>query len=154
MSSRTEQWPPSGLRLRESAKALVIRGDKLLIVKEHHEDGSRFWTLPGGGVKQTESRRGALRRELHEELKCQGTVGERVTRFWYAHTGQSNTVSRWFVYNCALVTTATPNLKEGVLDKRWVTLEQLPPGTLPQVRYLAESRLSEDSSKYERRLES
>jgi 8-oxo-dGTP diphosphatase len=81
MSSRSEQRSTSGPQVRESAKALVTRGENVLIVKERHADGSIFCTLPGGGVEPTESRAAALQRELYEELKSRGTVGDRVTQY-------------------------------------------------------------------------
>lgn len=139
MSNQAKQPPTLGPQFRESAKALATRDGRVLIIKECHDDGSAFWTLPGGGIKPNESRAAALRRELAEELRCRGTVGDRVTQFWYAHTGRANTVSLCLVYDCALVSSATPNLTEGVLAKRWVTADELPPGTLPQVRYLVET---------------
>ncbi len=153
MSSRTEQQLSFGPQLRESAKALVVRGDEVLLVKEAHADGSTFWTLPGGGVESAESRSAALQRELYEELRCRITIGDTLTRYWYAHTGPSNTVSLWFVYNCVLVTSASKNLKEGILAKRWVSPDELPPNTLPQVRYLVESYISDESNSHERRLD-
>lgn len=148
MSGRTKQQSPICLQVRESAKALVTRGDDVLIVKERHADGSTFWTLPGGGVEPTETRPAALRRELHEELRCRGTVAQNIARYWYAHTGGSNTVSVWFVYDCALLSPLSPNLKEGILAKRWASPDELPPNTLPQVRYLTESYVSDELNSY------
>lgn len=141
MSSRTDRRASPGPRVRESAKALATRGSRTLIVKERHADGSAFWTLPGGGIEPAEYRTAALRRELVEELQCRGTVGDMIDRFWYAHTGRANTVSLWFVYD-TLVATANPNLAEGVLAKRWARPDELPPNTLPQVRYLVDSYVS------------
>ncbi|MXR52976.1 NUDIX domain-containing protein [Halovenus sp. WSH3] len=140
MSSRTERQPAPRPRIRESAKALLTRGDRTLIVKERHGDGTPFWTLPGGGIEANESRPAALRRELAEELQCQSAVGERVSRFWYAHTSRDMTISLCSVYDCVLVTAASPNLTEGVIAKRWAAPDELPSNTLPQVRYLIERR--------------
>ncbi|WP_336328827.1 NUDIX hydrolase [Halovenus sp. HT40] len=143
MSSRTEQPANGRLKLRNSAKALVTRGDRTLIIKERHADGSVFWTIPGGGTHRNESTAAALRRELFEELQCQGTIEDRVAQYWYAHTSRDKTVSQWSVYTCTLVSSAEPNPTEGILAKRWALPEELPPRTLPQVRYLVERHVSE-----------
>lgn len=143
MSTRTAQSITESVHLRASAKALVTRGDRTLIIKECHDDGSEFWTIPGGGTRRAESAPTALRRELHEELQCRGTIENRVARYWYAHTSRENVVSRWSVYDCTLVSSAEPNHAEGVLAKRWVLPGELPPKTLPQVRHLVETHVSQ-----------
>ena len=145
MSSRSRQRAPPQLQVRESAKALTIRGEQVLIIKEHHADGSAFWTLPGGGIEENESRSAALHRELAEELRCQATLGDQVAQFWYAHTGRRNTVSLCLVYDCVLADTPRPNLSGGVLAKRWVTADELPPNTLPQVRHVIDAHSAGDT---------
>jgi len=49
---------------RVSAKAIIMQGGKLLLIKEK---GNK-WDLPGGGVEHLEAIEEALRRELKEEL--------------------------------------------------------------------------------------
>jgi 8-oxo-dGTP pyrophosphatase MutT (NUDIX family) len=51
-----------------NARALVVDGDQLLLVRGH---GSQHWHLPGGGVKRYESLAEAARREVFEETGCQ-----------------------------------------------------------------------------------
>ena len=50
---------------RVSVKAVIIKDEKLLLVKE---GGDEFWSLPGGGVDHGETDIQALKRELSEEL--------------------------------------------------------------------------------------
>lgn len=50
---------------RISVKAVIVDGDKILLVKEEDDE---FWSLPGGGVDYGESDIQALKRELCEEL--------------------------------------------------------------------------------------
>jgi 8-oxo-dGTP pyrophosphatase MutT (NUDIX family) len=143
MSSQIAQPTTRKIQLRASAKALVTRGNRTLIIKECHDDGSMFWTIPGGGTRQNESEPTALRRELLEELQCQGTVETRVARYWYAHSSRAALVSQWSVFDCTLVSPVEPNHAEGVLAKRWVLPEELPPKTLPQVRHLVETHVTD-----------
>jgi len=47
--------------------AVIIKDDKILLVKRRYEPKANFWTLPGGHVKLGEGVRQALIREIHEE---------------------------------------------------------------------------------------
>ena len=53
---------------RDRAQALVIRENKILLVK-HELKGRTFYCLPGGGVEGEESYEMAALRELEEESK-------------------------------------------------------------------------------------
>ena len=52
-------------RLRRRATAVVIRDGKVLLVKDR---GQSHFSLPGGGVKKSETVLTAASRELYEEL--------------------------------------------------------------------------------------
>jgi len=128
-------------RLRRGVKALVSTGETVLLIKERHDDGSAFWTLPGGGLRDSESPVAGLRRELREELDCELVVDGPTGRVWYAHRSGETTLSSYEVYGCAVVSSVDPNLAEGTLEARWVAADDLPPRTLPQVRSLLENHL-------------
>lgn len=125
--------------VRNAAKALVFCGNRVLVTAERHANGTRFWTLPGGGVEAGETFRDCLRRELLEELRCLADAGEYVTSMLYAHQSRPNTVSRYAVFDCSLRTTASENPTEGIEDWRLARPSALPPGTLPQVRWVIET---------------
>lgn len=121
--------------VRRGAKALVTVGDRILLVKERHDDGTPFWTLPGGGVEPGESDIEALERELAEELRCRAEVLARETSLLYAHSS-SERLSRYVVYRCRLASRPVPNPLEGILNCRLARPGKAPPSTLPQVRHL------------------
>jgi 8-oxo-dGTP pyrophosphatase MutT (NUDIX family) len=135
MSRPQRRQQTAQIHLRRGAKALVTTTDRVLLIKERHEDGSPFWTLPGGGIEHGESPPGTLRRELHEELCCATAITERCGRFWYAHHG-TDTLTRYVVFECALLSRPTPNRADGVVDARWARTDDLPPETLLPVRHL------------------
>ncbi len=129
--------PSTGLgTLRRGVKALASTGEAVLLVREEHDDGSAFWTLPGGGLRPSESPVAGLRRELREELGCAVVVGRPTDRVWYAHHSRAGTLSSYDVYDCAVASAVEPNPAEGTLEARWVAVDDLPPRTLPQVRSL------------------
>lgn len=127
-------------QIRNGTKAIISASDKILLLEEQHASGSSFWTLPGGGVEPGESLIEGLTRELFEELRCQSLIKESVGTVWYAHLSRQNTFSTYTVFECALLSTPVPNKQEGILDYQWVSPSNLPPSTLPQVRYLLQNK--------------
>ena len=56
-------------RIRVTARAVVRRGDELLVARERDpSEADRFYVPVGGGVEFGERSEGALRREFREEL--------------------------------------------------------------------------------------
>lgn len=138
MSSQIAVPKQPAVPFRRGAKALITAGGRVLLIKERHSDGSPFWTLPGGGVERAESKATALHRELTEELHCQATIRRPLTRFWYSHASVDKfTVCT--VFDCSLLSSISPNLAEGILDKQWVHPDELPSETLLQVRHVIDS---------------
>jgi ADP-ribose pyrophosphatase YjhB (NUDIX family) len=134
--------PQSQFEPRQAVKGLPSSGNRVLLQKEYHSDGQPFWTLPGGGVENTEKLSTTLRREMHEELRATSIVGDSIGWFPYAHNGMSNMMSIYTVFECAILQPPDPNPAEGVYDVRWIKPDELPPRTLPQVRWLLEERLT------------
>lgn len=62
-------------RFRNSIKAVIIRGARVLLTVNHDQWGE-FLLLPGGGQEFGESMAEALRRECREELGCEVVVGD------------------------------------------------------------------------------
>ena len=66
--------------------ALIIDGDKILLVERGHEPLKGWWSLPGGGVETGERIEFALRREIREEtgleveILCLLEIFERIMR--------------------------------------------------------------------------
>lgn len=63
---------------RNRSQAIVVRGDRILMVK-HTMDGRDFYCLPGGGVEPEETPEEAALRELSEEAGVKGRIVQRTT---------------------------------------------------------------------------
>jgi len=63
-TSPTKEYPSHPL---VTVGAVIIKDDKILLVKRRYEPKANFWTLPGGRVKLGEGVRQALIREIREE---------------------------------------------------------------------------------------
>lgn len=58
---------------RDRAQAMVVRDNKILMVK-HEMDGRIFYCIPGGGVEENETYEEAAIRELKEESCVEGKI--------------------------------------------------------------------------------
>lgn len=122
------------IQIRYGVKGLSLVGGRVLLVKEEHQNGESFWTLPGGGIRNDESPHQALRRECAEEIGCEVTVGDRVGLCPYHHRSKDNLVSIYSVYEVNLESPANPNPTEGILDETLAHPENPPPEILPEFR--------------------
>lgn len=61
--------------IRNSAKAIIIRDNQLLVIK-NTTDGEDWFLLPGGGQNHGESLREALSRECMEEASVEVEIGD------------------------------------------------------------------------------
>lgn len=118
----------AGTRL--GAKALFVRSEQVLLIEEGRDDGSAFWTLPGGGVAPGESLTASLRRELDEELRCSATCGRPVGTCRYEHTSFGDVTTVYTVFDCTLASEPEPNGEEDILAYDWVAPADPPEGML------------------------
>lgn len=136
LSLSAQRTPPSTPRMRYGVKALTTLNSRVFLVKECHQNGDEFWTLPGGGVKSNESFKAGLHRELLEELCCEAKITDVVTTYWYSHQSAANLVSLYTVFDCKLCSQVQPVEREGILETNWFKPGNLPPQTIPQIRHL------------------
>jgi ADP-ribose pyrophosphatase YjhB (NUDIX family) len=56
--------------------AVIIREDRVVLIKRGQQPKEGEWSLPGGGVKIGETTREAILREIHEETGLEVTLKE------------------------------------------------------------------------------
>ena len=119
---------------------VIIEQGKILVT-QRKEDSYQglLWEFPGGKVKEGEEPRGALRRELKEELDIEVEVGMIFEAVYYPYPIYPILL---LIYHC--------HIEKGVLkplgckDLRWVSLEELkrlpmPPADDPIRKHLGSS---------------
>ncbi len=76
-----------GRGIRNSAKAVIIDGERILLTKNEDHLGI-FYLLPGGGQRFGETLPEAVRRECREEIRADVEVGE--VRFIREYIGKNH----------------------------------------------------------------
>ena len=121
------------MTVRVSAKALIIRQERLLLIRNRNPD--LFYTLPGGGQEVGETLSEALRRECREELNLAVIVHDVVFirdyiadhhEFSHLHPGFHQVE---IVFGCSIDSesdpTAAPLPDDVQVGWEWVALETL-----------------------------
>jgi len=122
----------------ETVVAIIRDGRRYLIQKRPpHGLMAELWEFPGGKREKGESLRGALQRELHEELDAEVKVGRLFLKVRHAYTRFRVTL---FAFECELTGPRTFKKK----NIRWVFLKALkrcpfPSGSAKIVRFLEDA---------------
>ncbi len=115
--------------------AVILKNDKILLVKRKFEPKARFWTLPGGMVELGESLDQALKREIREECGIKIEPQKIIDVIDYIERDEDDQVK----YHYLLVDfqaeqiggTLSPS--SDVLDAGWFDLSELSGLTLPEI---------------------
>jgi ADP-ribose pyrophosphatase YjhB (NUDIX family) len=123
LASLVQAFNPITPQLRVAA--LMIRTDQILLV-EHRKRGQRYWVLPGGRLQGNETLEAALRRELHEELALDATIG-RLLIVCETLAPDRHVVN--LIFQAEIGEGITPRLDEHdpvLAGWQWVSVDQLP----------------------------
>lgn len=120
--------------IRNSAKAVIIRDGKLLVIR-NTTDGQNWYLLPGGGQNHAESLKDALKRECMEEASIVVEVGDIIfvrdyisRNHEFAET-ENDAHQVEFMFLCTIDEDAEP--KMGTNSDQWQTgVQWLPLGKL------------------------
>ena len=113
---------------RIRAQCIVVRGNKILMVRHNHQNGQSWWCLPGGGVEPGETPAQAALRELHEECGLHGTIVRKTAYLLQASHDESIT----FLIDAGDQTIRLgtdpefPASYQILVDARWLALREIP----------------------------
>ena len=121
--------------IRNSAKAIIIENDKLLLTKNIDPAGY-FYLFPGGGQESGEKLKETVIRECIEEIGCHVTVSELM--FIREYIGKNHEFAEWdfdihqveFYFRCLLQSRNEPavngkNPDSWQVDVEWVSIDKL-----------------------------
>lgn len=121
-------------RIRNSAKAIIIHKNCLLVIRKTDSEGG-YAVVPGGGQKKSETLTQALQRECLEEINANVKVGELLfVREYFsdnhefadeaAHVHQVE-----FYFDCSIIGDKVPcqgsSPDLGQVEVTWVPLDEL-----------------------------
>ncbi|MGF7029574.1 ADP-ribose pyrophosphatase YjhB (NUDIX family) [Paenibacillus mucilaginosus] len=122
--------------IRNSAKAVIWRGTKLLLTRNTDGRGGYFYLFPGGGQEPGEELRDAVVRECLEETGLEVEVGELLHVREYI--GRNHQFAEWdseihqveFYFECRLdegveVPENGPNPDSSQVGVEWVEVQRL-----------------------------
>jgi len=109
------------------AQCLVVRNNKILMMK-HRDDEGEFWCLPGGGIDKNETPEAAAIRELKEECNVNGKIIRMIS---YNNYSDENTDYTFLIdideqepqigFDPELV-----DSKQIITDMKWLSLKEVP----------------------------
>ena len=121
------------MRIRNSAKAVIVKQGKLLALKMQ-ENGGTYYILPGGGQEHGETLHEALQRECLEELGVTVEIGDLL--FVREYIGKNHELSvkhadahqTEFMFACSVAEdefTNGSNPDKGQVGAEWIPIDQL-----------------------------
>jgi ADP-ribose pyrophosphatase YjhB (NUDIX family) len=120
----TEKCPDCNRHINRgtSVDAVIINGNKILLIKRGGDPFKGYWALPGGYVDWNESTEDAIAREVHEE------VGLKVTDVHLIGVYSSPDRHPKQVINIAysVSTEGNPRAGDDALACQWFPLSELP----------------------------
>jgi len=109
-----------------SAALTIDQGKFLVTQRKRDSSHGLLWEFPGGKVEEGEDPRGALRRELKEELDVEVEVGRLFDAVFYSYPEFPILL---LVYCCRVEKGSLKPI--GCCDFRWVTLKELEALAMP-----------------------
>jgi 8-oxo-dGTP diphosphatase len=111
----------------ERAQCLVVRENKILMVKHRH-GGEEWWCLPGGAIEKDETPEEAAIRELEEECCIDGKVIRKTAYTIYSTEDKSYTFEIDIGKQNPIlgIDPDLPSDRQVLIDVKWLALSEIP----------------------------
>ncbi len=120
--------------IRVLASVAIMRGKKILLIKEQEEPYNGMWVLPQGYVKRAETVSDAARREVREELQVEVDIEGLIGVYDDFHNGSPPIHYLIVTYHGAIKGSAEPRPTAEAVDSAWVDVSKGLPDVPPTVR--------------------
>ncbi|MDG6962123.1 MAG: NUDIX hydrolase [Nitrososphaerota archaeon] len=120
--------------IRVLASVAILRGKKILLIKEQEEPYNGLWVLPQGYVKQGETVSDAANREVHEELGVEVELDGLVGIYDDFHDGSNPVHYVIATYFGTINGSAEPRPTTEAIDSAWVDVSKGLPAVPPVMR--------------------
>jgi len=120
----THEYPDSP---QVAVGAVVIRDNKVLLVKRKQPPGKGLWAIPGGRVELGETLKEAAEREVREETRVAIRPRHHVYTFEVIERDHAGRIRFHYVIVDLIAdyVGGEPNPGDDACEARWVTLEEL-----------------------------
>lgn len=110
-----------GIVMSEVVIAIVVKSQKILLVKRKMKEGDLLWQFPGGGIENNETPIKAIIREVMEETNIECKPLECLGKRIHPHTKKN--IEYW---SCEYLSgNAQINLDDDLDEVRWVSIDEL-----------------------------
>ncbi|MBM6596560.1 NUDIX hydrolase [Microvirga pudoricolor] len=125
--------PPSVAMPIAAVIAVVVRQDRVLLVRRANPPDAGLWGFPGGKIELGETVAAAALRELAEETAVEARTEAVMTTLDVFEKDGSGRIARHFILVAVLCRWLSGEAIAGddALEAAWFTLDALDPSTLP-----------------------
>ena len=122
-------------------RCLITHGDNILLIQ--HSYGSSRWSVPGGGVKSSESLEEAVKREVFEEVGIRTSVVKKQGQVFYDAEYKKDTI---WVFQTEVISYEYQIDDIEIINAQWFPLNKLPNESSHLLRQFLTLHQSEQSS--------
>ena len=111
---------------KPAVSALIIKNDKVLLVRRGHEPNMGKWSLPGGSVELGETLQEAVCREVFEETNLEVEIGD-IAYVYDVIAGEGGKVLYHYVIICYWAKIVAGNIIPGsdAEDVMWQPINEI-----------------------------